>query len=518
MLFKVAGIGATGVVSDVAPHELPPSVWTNANNIRFFQGYAQSVFHDSQILNDETQPDISTNYAYGVIGFDEDKIAYASGTTLYVYTGTQHEDYTGTTTPSSSSDWTSLLFSNTVIFSNVATIPQALLPGASTYIDLTGWDSNWRTNDIVGYKNFLLALYTNESGNDYSQRIRWSDASAPNTIPTSWDATDPTTLAGFTDLTDAFGYIITGKTLSDVMYIYTSREIFAIQYVGTPSIFNFRKINGNVGLLTRKAICEYKGLHVFMSKDNVYIFDGVNVQSIVNGKIREQLFRDINVDYVDNIQLIARTQYNEVWICYPNANSVDGEITHAAVYNVETKTWAFRRLTDFIELAVIRKPSDPGVLWVDATYEWDSTDAYHTWNEKDFGSDVLIGTTASGKFMIIDQMDQSSTNIVSTLERKYIDLDDADTPSTNVKAIKSIYPQFSGTGKIYIHVGVSNSSLGPIQWETPKPFVIGTDTRVDFRTSGRYISIKFVSTSKNVSWQFTGYDIEFDNRFRGKSR
>jgi hypothetical protein len=517
MLFKVAGIGASGVVSDIAPHELPPSVWTNSNNIRFFQGYAQSVFHDVQIINDETQPNISTDYAYGMIGFDEDKIAYASGSSLYVYTGTIHEDYTGTTTPTASTDWVSLLFSNTVVFSNIATIPQALLPGAATYIDLTDWDSNWRTHNIVGYKNFLLALNTVESGFDYPQRIRWSDASEPNNIPASWDATDPATLAGFNDLTDAFGYIVTGKTLSDVLYIYTSREIFAVQYIGEPSIFNFRKINGNVGLLSRKAICEYKGKHVFMSKDDVYLFDGVNVQSIISGKIREQLFQDINIQYIDQIQIVARTQYNEVWITYPNQNST-GVNTRAAVYNVETQTWSFRRLDNYVEMAVIRKPSNPGVLWNNATYVWDSTDAYHTWNEKDFGSDVLIGSTSSGKFMMVDQVDQSNYNIVSTLERKYIDLDDAGAPSTNVKAIRSIYPQFQGSGKIYVHVGTSNSSLGPITWEAPKPFVIGTDTRVDFRTSGRYVSIKFVSTSKNVSWRFTGYDVEFDNRFRGKAK
>lgn len=517
MLFKVSGIGTTGVVTDIAPHELPPSVWTTANNIRFFQGYAQSVFHDISVLADETKPDTSVNYAYGMLGFDEDKIAYATGSSLYVYTGTQHEDYTGTTIPSASEDWSSLLFSNTVIFSNIATIPQALLPGTSTYIDLTDWDSNWRTHELIGYKNFLIALNTVESGFEYTQRVRWSDASEPNNIPSSWDATDPTKLAGFNDLTDAYGYIITGKPLSDVLYIYTSREIFAVQYVGGTSIFNFRKINGNVGLLSRKAICEYKGNHVFMSKDNIYVFDGVNVQSIVNGNIREQLFRDIKVEYINNIQIIARTQYNEIWVCYPDQSS-EGVNTHAAVYNMETKAWSFRRLNNYVEISILRKPSDPGVLWNDADYEWESSDAYRTWNSKDFGSDILLGSTSGGSFMLVDQIDQSDYNLVSTLERRYIDLDETGTPATNIKAIRSIYPQFSGNGKIYVHIGVSNYSNGPVAWETPKPFVIGTDTRVDFRTSGRYITVKFVSTSKNVSWKFTGYDIEFDNRFRGKAK
>lgn len=518
MLMKIAGVGKTGVNSDTAPHELPTNVFTNVSNARFYQGYVQSVFHDFEVLDIGSKPVMSTDYGRAMIGFSKDKIALATGTKLYVYNGTAFVDYSGAATITASTDWTSLSFSNCIVFVNPATKPQGLLPGGTTYSTLPAWDSNWLCKTMVGYKNTLIALYTTESGTAYPQRLRWSSPTEPNALPASWDATDPATLAGFNDLTDATGNIVTGKQLGDVLYVYTTKEIFAMQYVGGNSLFNFSKINSEIGLLSRKCITDYKGNHVLMTKDNVYMFNGTNAVSIVNGKIRERLFKSINTTYVDNIQVIAKPQYNEVWVCYPNSAST-GQLNRAAVYNVEDGTWSFRSLNNLVELAVLRKPTETGSLWSAATYTWDSASAAVQWEARDFGSDVLLATNTSGDLYLVDQLTQGSSNMVVTLERNYIDLDDSgQVKSTSVKNFRSIYPQFSGSGNIMIQVGVADYPMGTIAWGTAKKFVIGTDTRVDFRASGRYACIKFTCTSKNTNWKLTGYDLEFDERFRGKSK
>lgn len=518
---RVKGIGAIGVITDVVDQELPPNAWTSVSNIRFQNGSATNIPFATETLDEASKPDISTDYAYALhSSFNvSDRIYYATGSKLYEYKEAVHSDISGVGTFTASDDWDSYSFNNCVVFSNPTSTPQIKLPDEATFKDMPDWAVTWKTDTTIGYKNFIVALNMAESGVAYSQRIRWSDAAPPNEAPLSWDATDPTTLAGFNDLTDAQGEILTAATLGDTLYVYTTKEIFAMQYVGGASLFKFRKINTDIGLLNKRSMVPYKNGHVLVTRDNVYAFNGTTASSIIDSKIRDDFFDRLDLKYVDNMRLVTHPQFNEVWICYANSASVAGELNEAAVWNSERNIWSYRSLPDVLSIATLRKPIVSNEIWDDATYAWDNTSANNPWFTRDYGGDVLMCSTADGRFLLLDQ--STTTTLpdsgVSTMERRYMDMDDFGVKSTGVKNVRALYPQFEGVGSINFTIGVSDSIGGAIAWSNPQTYVIGETTRLDFRTSGRYISIRAVTTLDTSNlWSFSGYEIEFEERFRGR--
>lgn len=519
-LFKVGSVGNSGVISDIAPQELPSNVWTDAKNVRFYNGAITNTLHEIEVLDEVSKPDLSTDHAQAILGYfvSDDTVFYATGDKIYKYSTSTHTDITNLspTNIATSDNWISLIFSNCIVFSNPNSVPQILEPGTTETVDMPGWDVLWTTENMVSFKNYLVALSTTENGYEYKQRVRWSNAAPPNEAPADWDATDPNSHAGFNDLTDARGDILTAAMLADVLYVYTSEEIFAVQYIGTPNIFSFRKVVGSIGALNSKAVTQYKNGHVFVSRDNVYMFDGVTVKSIIDGKIRDKFYTKLNLDFKDTITVFSNQRFNEVWICFANDSSLTGELNEAAILNVETGTWTFRELPNIISIGEVRKPVWGTVIWNNANYFWNSADAGVEWSSRDYGGNIILASDSSGAFLMIDHTTSSNTTRVATLERKYLDLDDAGAKSTGVKRITSIYPQIGGVGSLYFRVGTSEYIGGPITWGASKLYVVGETRRLDYRLSGTYLSIQITSNDNANQWNFTGYDIEFEPRFRGR--
>lgn len=546
MIVNITGVGSTGETSDITPNYLPSNAWTSASNIRFFNGSAQTILKRVNVLETEEYTDaitdyfedgndyvteplagMSTDYGQALIGFVNSagaNFAYATADQLFVYTGGHHLNYTNpvNTNVVSSTEWNSVNFNNCIIFSNPDSIPQILLPNASTYVDMPAWDgiygssTQWFAERICAFKNFIIALNTTEDGDNFKQRVRWSNAAEPNTAPVDWDATDVNSLAGFNDLSDATGSILTGMTLNDTFYVYTTKEIFAVSYVGGTNIFSFRKISGSINLMNPNCVLEYKNQHVLMTRDNIYAFNGVNTQSIVDGKTRDKIFQQINVEYKDNIKIINNSRYNEVWFLFPSKKSASGHCDKAAVWNSLDNTWSFRTFKDEItSINVVQKPAETGLAWDDFTgTTWDSYT--QPWEVADYGTDVLMSICANGLFYLNDQVPKSSEKQTAILERKYLDFDDFGLETTSIKKISSIYPQFNGEGKISISVGTSEYINGEVTWETAQTFEIGKDNRLDFRTSGRYFSIRFSCTDVNAVWRLSNYALEIDQRFKGR--
>lgn len=74
-----------------------------------------------------------------------------------------------------------------------------------------------------------------------------------------------------------------------------------------------------------------------------------------------------------------------------------------------------------------------------------------------------------------------------------------------------VYPLITGpTGSaVRISLGSHDTPDGAIDWEGPYDFVIGEDFFVDFNVTGRYLAVRFESSSIPV-WQLQSYKIEYE--------
>ena len=80
-----------------------------------------------------------------------------------------------------------------------------------------------------------------EGSTAFPNRVRFSNVVLANSIPDSWDDTDATKLAGFVDLVEQDTAIVDGMTLGSNFIIYTSTQVWLMDFVGGTFLFNFKK-------------------------------------------------------------------------------------------------------------------------------------------------------------------------------------------------------------------------------------------------------------------------------------
>ena len=78
------------------------------------------------------------------------------------------------------------------------------------------------------------------------------------------------------------------------------------------------------------------------------------------------------------------------------------------------------------------------------------------------------------------------------------------------KFISRIWPRINGPEgmTLQIRVGVQGNPDDAISWGPYKDFVIGRDSKVDVRRSGRLISIEVRSIELGGIWRMDSFDIE----------
>ena len=91
----------------------------------------------------------------------------------------------------------------------------------------------------------------------------------------------------------------------------------------------------------------------------------------------------------------------------------------------------------------------------------------------------------------------------SVLERTNISLGD----DQGIKSVISITPHVAGDGVMNLYVGTSYVQNGAVTWEGPFSYNIGSQFKVDFRLTGRYIAVKFEVASA-ANWAMNGYTFE----------
>lgn len=81
----------------------------------------------------------------------------------------------------------------------------------------------------------------------------------------------------------------------------------------------------------------------------------------------------------------------------------------------------------------------------------------------------------------------------------------------DIKLVRGIWPVFDGLdGQVVrCYIGSQMAPNDPIEWSGPRDFIIGDDYYIDFRVSGRYISLRFEA---DVSDPFVllGYDLDVE--------
>ena len=548
-VLPIRNLGSRGVISDMNPVDLPLDAFTDVRNVRFDRGdvRASPVLRQVHEFADPVQ---NSDSAYIVPRYihpiqrdrstiDTLAVVYSDLSIKEFKDGefNQQANFIGPAKTHTNNKVNSTVLSNVVYFNDNFNSPTLRLPfvqsGQNYYRNLTdfGWDSNWKARVLRSYKDFLIALNMTEDDERYPNRVRWSSAASANEPPTTWDETDVTTAAGFNDFVEMTTPIICGLGLGANFVIYTSDQIWQMEFVGGTFVFNFRKLFENRGTIHQDCAIEVNGRHYVFDREDIYVHDGVTEQSICDGRVRSTIFSNIDLSKTDKFFVEHVVENSEIYFCYhtgrPSAKFLETQCCNeAAVYNYESNTWSFVDLPNALKagranLGTITTYDQATVEQYDtigASYE--SLDSKYTeysilLSESDTSDQALD----KSRLLAFDSPDQSllfmplavGLNGDAYIERQGIDLDqETSLPLSTYKVIRRVIPILETNANDKTFDFAFGSAVNLVQlpsYDATQTFDLSSDFKIDTRIGGRFLSYK-MNASGIKPFRFSGMDLD----------
>ncbi|MAN60910.1 MAG: hypothetical protein CMI60_03080 [Parvibaculum sp.] len=530
-------LGSVGVITDVAPFNLPPNAFSRANNVRFSNGEVSRspIFRTIQqhaIASAEGALEEFDTAPHHVFALQS-----SGGYDALFYVDFNYEVFEGTTsrgdmnsTIGSYSPFTSTQLADVAYINRNERVPIHRTPSATNFTDLPNWTANWRCNSIRAYGDFLLALNMTEGSNSYPNRVRFSDIALANSVPASWDATDATKSAGFNDLVEMTTPIIDGATLGNSFLIYSTDQVWRMDFVGGQFIFQFRKLFSDVGVINQNCIVEVEGRHYVFGENDIYATDGNSHQSIAENRVKDYIFSSLTNSKKNRCFVVTNKDLEEIYFCYPsgddmvNITDTDG-CNRAAVYNYKYNTWSFMDLPNVFSGCLANVNSVDTYATIGTPTYADVGGTYHS-QEAGFDRHLIMAGVGDYDNSLryhglygVDLMDQgtltqsryTSVNAPVKLERIGIDLDEAQVELTGYKVINKITPQIltpNSDKEFKFTFGAANIPASAPSYGAAQTLNISTDYKLDSRASGRYLSYKLDETTTIKDFAFSGFDLD----------
>ena len=506
---RITDVGKAGFIADQQSHEIDPSAWSSAQNVRFAEGAAHRILGDTQVFDaPSVTPYFLAPYNVPAARY----IIHAGTAAVYADDGTTRTDITGTAPTGGAADrWTGGTLNGVFVLNNGVDSPMYWGGNvASNLATLTGWSANWKCAALRPFKNYLVALDVTKSGTRYPHMVKWSHVADPGAIPTSWDETNPAVDAGEVDLAETSDHVVDCLPLGGVNIVYKERSMYQMSLIGGQYIFQFQRLPGEFGALAAGCIANTPMGHVVLTPGDVILHRGGEPESIITGRLRRWLFSTINSEYYRRSFVVSNPGRNEVWVCFPSDSS--SACTQALIWNWRDNVWSRRELQNFTYGCASQTATISTETWASDGDAWssDATDWGATTLQP--SETTLFFASTAPKIVVADSSSTfAGTSFTSTLERTGLTFGAPDV----VKSIRSIYPRVDGvTGQtIYVQVGGAMDPEGGYTWSDPVPYVIGSTYKADAFATGRHLGVRFYSTA-NAAWRIRSYDADVVTRGR----
>jgi len=382
-ILSIREMGKFGVVSDIAPWDLPPPALSDGMNFRLLSGKIQTTggfeivsANAGRDIGHITQStDLTGNSSWVVCG--DDAIMLFDGSSFFLLSGVTglSVDYT---------KWTSANIGNVTFFNNPDAHPIywvddnssnpsdiAYLPWHIGQTTQTWQEAGMSCNIIRSHKNFLFALGMKTPDGQFNDMLHWSHPAEPNGIPFSWKPTieQPDSIAGSLSLGRG-GAIVGGESLRDSFVIYSEEALNIMDFTGDAFGWRRRAVSETAGLVNPHALVEVKGSHMFFTGDDVLMFDGNAMRSLMHNRLRGRLAANVNNDRASASWAAHYRSIGEVWFGIPEGGS--SYASHAYCYNYKDDTWSIRDLErPVIHAGSGREPKPSFVSWDASATSWD---------------------------------------------------------------------------------------------------------------------------------------------------
>jgi hypothetical protein len=197
---------------------------------------------------------------------------------------------------------------------------------------------------MIGYRGWLILGDTTENGVNYPYRIRWCKQGDP----TRWDTSAHTT-AGFLNLIEDKNNsrVMTFLPMKQALVVYKFGAIYTLSYLINRNTFQPYMVKASRGTISRKGVAPVDNgdIHLVVSNDNIYLFDGFDFDKPpVGDRIYKTFFNELNWEKRGMIFAQSFPHRQEVWIMYPTGNST--VCNKAWCWNWKDNTWTPHEFAD----------------------------------------------------------------------------------------------------------------------------------------------------------------------------
>lgn len=509
---EVATITPRGFVKDLEPAETGPGVYNDVDNVVFNDGFASNP-PGWDTLNVTLTGDplwvlpvfTSTTYYWVYAGNN----AASTAGFLAVTDGTSNWDITpaGGLSVSAKGDWTGGVLNGIPVANNGIDDPMywALDTGTAA-ATLPDWPANTTCKVLRPFKFHLLAMNITQSSVDYPDWVLGSDAADQGDVPQSWTAGPSTQATSFTISTKSGG-IVDAAELRDVLVVYKQGSNAIVQYTGSAFIYSTRRAFVTTGALASDCAQEYHGYHYVITNGDIVRHNGQQVESLVDGSLRNWIFDQISSDAAAAHVAIDHSA-KQVWFNFPTNGETYCNLSlvwdlNSESMGVVSHTTVFSHMTRGIlpDLSTSRQ-------WNGQTTTWAATPG--RWNQSSFNpaNDTLIfarfddaelayisgplrdGAESAGKLQLLSK-DLGQPTAYKTIDRIYVNGDGGTYDLDEVI-----------TGRI----GSQEAPGDPISWSPP--LSLYRNKSLSYGVSGRYISLE-LSIRQRDMWRINSIDIHY---------
>jgi hypothetical protein len=525
----VRGLAERGLVLDAPPAELTLNAFSGGSNVRFRDGAARraSVLRQTRLF---ARPETRAvfNFEQGS-GFDR-LFAGSSGGLLREILAdgtTTDRSPAGRTAIADTRQWTSAVLGD-VLYAHFPTqVPAYFAGGAMTAFEpLPGWPSDQRARAIGASRDQVFAVNLTKGTTALPTTVAFSDYALYGLPPATWDPLGAGNANEIT-LASARSPLVGCLDLDGVMVVYGERQSWRFVFTGDTSnaaqnLWVNEPLSIDRGMIAPNGVAYVARRHYVFGTDDLYVHDGVTVESVADGRVRRWVFRHLDLKQAERCFVTVDPATDEVFFAFPSKDggavfpAVVG-CNRAAVLNTRNGTWSLVDLPDVTASGAAN--FDPSLLWSAATGSWATFGG--SW--ADFGDGftrnaMFVAPTAETcRLLAVDEANTGRLNFVAAadvnpparLERVGIDLDELGLPVNTYKIVSTILPQITtlvSNTSVRMQVGVSLYPQGPYTWGEWKTFDPETDYRVDFNRGGRYLGFR-LEVVPPVDFEFGGMDL-----------
>lgn len=505
----IPALGQYGVIADQPAQELPLNGVSAALNVRFRDGCAERFLGDVAIFD---APSV-TPYFIAPFGTATERFWIHSGlASTYADSGTTRTDITGTAFTGGVDDrFTGGSLHGLLVLNNGVDAPKYWDGNtANNLATLTAWPAGWKVKWVRPFRNYLVYGFPDKTGAGGAvlpHTVGWSAAADPGTLPSTYDPASTTTDAGDVPLGETPDQLVDGLPLGEVFIVYKEQSIYRMEYIGGQQVFAFKRLPGNYGMLAAGCAASTPKGHVVLANGDVVIHDGNSEpQSLLTGRLRKDLFDQIDSEVYKRCFVTSNPTKNEVWICYPRFGAT--ACTRALVWNWVDNTFGFRELNNVTYAAPGLLNYSQGNAWSNyASLTWG--EVTKAWNANDYtpaDSRLVMASTAPLLLLADVRGTFNGTPMAAYVERTGMAFDAPDV----VKCIKSFVPRVDAPAGtvLTIEFGGSMDAEVGAQWGDPITYIVGSTRKAYGFFSGRFLAWRISSTSVQP-WRVKSVDIEY---------